>query len=157
MPSGQRPRPVEVRAWLNDATDVRSNFVNSPRLCCRLTAKTGRETEMPMIRATNLRRAPADHFEPDDKVDPKAQRQLRGQLEQIDYIAYAANRKVLSTAIGRADAQRFERLARASALARTQWVTAALAATEGGHTPTNGEIEKLAHARAAYEELTEVY
>ena len=72
-------------------------------------------------------------------------------------MAYAANRKVLSTAIGRADAQKFERLAQTAALARTQWVAAALKATEASHTPTNQEIEKLAQLRTAYEELTEVY
>ena len=63
-----------------------------------------------MSRAT-MRRMPADHFEPDGDVDAKAQRQLRGHLEQIDYIAYAANRSFLNTALGRADAEKFERVA----------------------------------------------
>jgi len=108
-------------------------------------------------RATGRSRIIADHFEPDDEVDPKAQRQLRGQLEQIDYMAYAANRKVLSTALGRADAQRFERLALATAVARTQWVAAAMAATEASPSLTREQVETIAHLRMAYEELTEAY
>jgi len=104
-----------------------------------------------------MRRVPADHFEPDGDVDAKAQRQLRGHLEQIDYIAYSANRSFLSTALGRADAEKFERVARATALARTQWVAAALTATDGGRAPSLEQIDKLAQARMAYEELTAVY
>jgi hypothetical protein len=104
-----------------------------------------------------MRRVPADHFEPDGDVDAKAQRQLRGQLEQIDYIAYTANRSFLSTALGRADAEKFERVARATALARTQWVAAALTATDGDRAPSQEQIHKLTHLRVAYEELTEVY
>ena len=104
-----------------------------------------------------MRRVPADHFEPDGGVDAKAQRQLRGQLEQIDFIAYQANRSFLSTALGRADAEKFERVARAAALARTQWVAAALTATDGGRAPSQEQIDKLGQMRAAYFELTEVY
>jgi len=110
-----------------------------------------------MSRAAGLWRSPADHFEPDDDVDPKTQRQLRGQLEQIDYTAYAANRKVLTAALGRAEAQKFERLALAAAAARTQWVAASLAITEGGLLPTREQIVRLAEFRMAYEELTEAY
>ena len=110
-----------------------------------------------MSRAAGLWRSPADHFEPDDHVDPKAQRQLRGQLEQIDYTAYAANKKVLTAALGRAEATKFERLALATAAARTQWVATALSITEGGLPPSREEIERLAQFRMAYEELTEGY
>lgn len=112
---------------------------------------------MPISRATSLWRSTTDHFEPDDDVDPKAQRQLRGQLEQIDYAAYAANKKVLGGAIGKAEVQQFERVALATAVARTQWVAAALAATERGHALTRDQVEHLAHLRMAYEELSEVY
>lgn len=112
---------------------------------------------MPISRSSGLWRSSGDHFEPDDDVDPKAQRQLRGQLEQIDYAAYAANKKVLGGAITRADAQQFDRLALATAVARTQWVAAALAATERGHALTRDQVEHLTHLRTAYEELTEVY
>jgi hypothetical protein len=112
---------------------------------------------MPISRATSLWRSAADHFEPDDDVDPKAQRQLRGQLEQIDYAAYAANKKVLGGAIGKAEVQQFERLALATAVARTQWVAASLAVTEKGHALTRDQVEHLAHLRTAYEELSAVY
>lgn len=102
-------------------------------------------------------RAASDHFEPDAEVDPKVQRQLRGHLEQIDLAAYAANRKVLSATLGSADAERFRRLASAAALARTRWVVAALAMTEGVEAPSREQIAGLAHLRATYEELTGAY
>ena len=102
-------------------------------------------------------RAVSDHFEPDDEVDPKVQRQLRGHLEQIDLAAYAANKKVLSATLGAADAERFQRLASATALARTRWVVAALAMTEGAEAPTREQIAGLAHLRATSEELTGAY
>lgn len=102
-------------------------------------------------------RAVSDHFEPDDEVDPKVQRQLRGHLEQIDLAAYAANKKVLSATLGAADAERFQRLASATALARTRWVVAALAMTESHEAPTREQVAGLAHLRATYEELTGAY
>jgi hypothetical protein len=106
---------------------------------------------------TRSRRLVGDHFEPDEPGDPKAQRQLRGHLEQIDYAAYAANRKVMGAALGHGDAQKFERLALATAYARARWVATALALTEGGRPPTAEDAQKLATLRHAYEELTEVY
>lgn len=112
---------------------------------------------MPLGRLKGLWSRAPDHFEPDEDVDPQAQRKLRGYLDQIDYTAYAANRRVLGKTLVRADAEKFERLGRAAALARTQWVAEALNATEGGHMPTRDQIEKLAQLRAAYNELTEVY
>ena len=54
------------------------------------------------------RKTVGDHFEPDEG-DPKAQRQLRGHLEQIDYTAYASNRQVMSAALGHVDAPKFQR------------------------------------------------
>jgi hypothetical protein len=102
-------------------------------------------------------RAVSDHFEPDDEVDPKVQRQLRGHLEQIDLTAYAANKKVLNAALGSADAEHFRRLASAAALARTRWVVAALSMTEGREAPTREQVAGLAHLRATYEELTGAY
>jgi hypothetical protein len=112
---------------------------------------------MSTTRTTSLRRTVHDHFEPDDAADPKAQRQLRGQLEQIDYTAYDANRKVLSATLSDVDVQKFQRLALATAQCRARWVAAALAATEGAAVPTPDQIQKLAQLRCAYEELAEVY
>jgi hypothetical protein len=108
-------------------------------------------------RMTNSRRAVVDHFEPDDAIDPKAQRQLRGQLEQIDYTAYAANKEVLAVVVGRADATKFAHLGLATAQARARWVALALAATEGGKAPGPHHIEEIGRLRTAYEELSEAY
>jgi hypothetical protein len=106
---------------------------------------------------TRSRRLVADHFEPGEDVDAKAQRQLRGHLEQIDYTAYAANRKVMSAALGGAETQQFERLALATAYARAKWVATALAVTDRGAPPSNADVETLANLRRGYEELSEAY
>lgn len=98
-----------------------------------------------------------DHFEPDEAVDPKAQRQLRGHLEQIDYAAYAANRTVMSATLRRADMQKFEKLGIAAAQARARWIATALAVTEATPAPSAAQIEEMSHLRTAYEELTMAY
>jgi hypothetical protein len=110
-----------------------------------------------MSKLIGTRRAPSDHFEPDDDVDPKAQRSLRGHLEQIDYAAYAANKKTLSATLGAIEGPRVQKLASAAALARTRWVVAALAISESGEAPTREQVTGLAHLRATYEELTGAY
>ncbi|WP_293907622.1 hypothetical protein [Phenylobacterium sp.] len=112
---------------------------------------------MSMTRTNSVRRTGGDYFEPDDAVDPKAHRHLRGLLEQIDYTAYTANRQVLAGALGDADAQKFQRLATATAVARARWVATALAATDGGRPPSRAQIDEIARERMAYEELTEAY
>lgn len=111
---------------------------------------------MPMSRVIASRR-PSDHFEPDEDVDPKVQRQLRGHLEQIDYAAYAANRRIMSSTLANLGAEKFQSLASAVALARVRWVVAGLALTEGGGIPTPHQITELANLRSGYEELAEVY
>ena len=102
-------------------------------------------------------RRTSDHFEPDEDVDPKVQRQLRGQLEQIDYTAYAANRKVLSATLSSVDLEQFQRLAAATTLARTRWVAAALVASETPQGPTSEQTRALTQLRTAYEELAHAY
>ncbi len=102
-------------------------------------------------------RSGGEHFEPDEAADPKAQRQLRGQLEEIDFAAYAANRKVLAAALGELDVSKFQRLGLAAAQARAGWIATALVATEGGQAPSHEEIERLARLRRTFEELTEAY
>jgi hypothetical protein len=111
---------------------------------------------MSTSRTSSVRRS-SEHFEPDDGGDPHAQRRLRGQLEQIDFTAYVANKEVIGQVIGQTDAQKFQRLGVAAAQARGRWVAAALAATETGHPPSPDEVERLARMRMVYEELTEVY
>lgn len=103
------------------------------------------------------RRTPSDHFEPDEDIDPKAQRHLRGALEQIDYAAYAANRKILSGTLGALGAEQVQKLASAAALARTRWVVAALTISESGEAPSREQVTGLAHLRATYEELVGAY
>ena len=105
---------------------------------------------------TVLTRVVGDHFEPDDAMDPKAQRALRGQLEQIDYTAYAANKKV-GAALGGFETQKFERLGLVTAMARARWVAAGVAMGETNQIPSASGIEQLAQLRTAYEELAEVY
>ncbi len=112
--------------------------------------------EQAMSKVSGIWRSGGDHFEPDEEVDAKVQRQLRGHLEQIDYTAYVANRTSVR-ALGRADSQKFERLARSAALARTRWMAAALAACDGDHPPSAEQLEQIAQHRKAFEELTEVY
>lgn len=108
-------------------------------------------------RILSFRRTAGDHFEPDDAMDPKTQRHLRGNLEQIDYTAYAANREVLGAALGPTGPEAFQRMALVAAQARAKWAAAAIAATEGGRMPAPEQIAELSRLRAAYEELTEVY
>lgn len=105
---------------------------------------------------TNSRRTVGDHFEPEDK-DPKAQRALRGHLEQIDYLAYDANRTVLGATLSTVDAKKFERVALATAQARARWVATGIAMTEPGRAPSPDQAEELTRLRAVYEELAAVY
>jgi hypothetical protein len=111
---------------------------------------------MSVTRTSSVRRS-SDHFEPEAALDPQAQRRLRGQIEQIDYTAYASNREVIGQVLGHADAAKFQKLAVAAALARAQWVAQALALTETPHPLSAEQSAKLAGMRATYEELTQAY
>src|SRR4051794_13764149 len=110
---------------------------------------------MSTTRTSNTRRL--DHFEPEDSDDPQVQKRRRGQLEQIDYSAYAANREVLGHMLGTADAAAFQRLAVAAAHARGMWLSEAVRLSHALHGLPPAEIVKLAQLRTAYEELTEAY
>ncbi|MDX5394244.1 MAG: hypothetical protein LPJ86_10515 [Caulobacteraceae bacterium] len=106
---------------------------------------------------SSYRRSVSDHFEPQDHLDPAAQRRLRGQLEQIDYTAFISNREVLANKVGPLDASRFQRLAVAAAHARAAWAAEALALSDQPHGPTAEQISHLAQTRAAFMELSEAY
>ncbi len=108
-------------------------------------------------RLSGFRRHAQDHFEPQDDADPAAQRRLRGQLEQIDWTAFASNREVIGAVLGTADAAKFQRLAVAAAHARALWVKAALHLTENGSGLDPRDTAALAQLRQNYEELTEAY
>lgn len=106
---------------------------------------------------SSFKRSSSDHFQPEESLDPHAQRALRGSLEQIDYIAYLSNREIVGHALSSVDAGKFQRLAVAAANARARWAAQALAITEGGHLPNAEQVDSLARARTAYEELTCAY
>ena len=112
---------------------------------------------MASIRTSSYGRSGNDHFEPQEVTDPAAQRKLRGQLEQIDYTAFASNREVIAQTLGQADARKFQRLSVAAAHARAQWVNEALSMTESARALTPEQVEKLGQLRARFHELTEVY
>jgi len=105
---------------------------------------------------TSSRRS-MDHFEPQDDLDPQAQRRLRGNLEKIDYTAFASNREVIGSTLSRATAEQFQHLALAAAHARAQWVREALAQTEHTHLPSADAIDRIAALRTKFEELSAAY
>jgi hypothetical protein len=112
---------------------------------------------MASIIAANYRRSALDHFEPEGDTDPQAQRRLRGQLEQIDYTAYAANREVLAQTLGVTGLARFQHLALAASAARARWVKEALGLAALGQSLSAEQTAQLTALRTAYEELTEAY
>lgn len=111
---------------------------------------------MSVTRTSSFRR-PNDHFEPEDQSDPHAQRRMRGLLDHIDYTAFAANKAVISQALGAGDAKKFQRMAVAAAAARATWVAQALAVSAAGGKMTPQDLSQLTHLRHTFEELTEAY
>jgi len=106
---------------------------------------------------TSMMRSALDHFEPQETTDPAAQRKLRGQLEQIDYAAFAANKEAIARVIGQASASQFQRLAVAAAQARAHWAAEALALADAGHIPTPAEVARLNELHEAYDAVAEAY
>lgn len=111
---------------------------------------------MSSIVTSNVRRA-NDHFEPEADLDPQAQRRLRGQLEKIDYTAFASNKEVIGAVLGKADGEAFQKMALACAQARAAWIKEAIAQTAHSHRPGPEAISRLAQMRQAYEELAAAY
>jgi predicted transcriptional regulator len=112
---------------------------------------------MSIISTSTAYRGALDHFEPENALDPVAQRRLRGHLEQIDYTTYAANQAVLKQSPGALDLAAFQRLAVAAALARALWVKTAMEIADAGGAPTRQQVATLADHRAAFEEMREAY
>jgi hypothetical protein len=112
-----------------------------------------------MSPTTNYRtlRSGSEHFEPSEINDPKAQRQLHAKLEQIDYTAYAANRKGITESLGEVETGKFEKLAAAAAKARCQWIAAALVVSSETSQPSVEQIRNLSELRTMYDELTQAY
>jgi hypothetical protein len=110
---------------------------------------------MSTIRTNSVRRANFDHFEPEID-DPQLQKRLRGLMELVDYTAFAANREAIGNQVGVLDTPRVQRMAVACANARAHWVKTALRLSESAR-PTDDQIEELARARHAFEELIAAY
>ena len=106
---------------------------------------------------SHSRRIALDHFEPEENLDPQAQRRLRGQLEQIDYTAFACNREVMKAMIGKVDFDRMQRLALKTAQARGRWAAKALSLSDGGAEPGAEDVAELGRLRDAFHELGEAY
>ena len=102
-------------------------------------------------------RSGSEHFEPSEINDPKAQRQLHAKLEQIDYTAYAANRKEIAERLGDVDTGQFKKLAAVAARARCQWIAEALLVSSETNQPSVEQIRRLSELRTMYDELTPAY
>jgi hypothetical protein len=109
---------------------------------------------MPSYTSSALR---GGHFVPETSTDPVAQRKLRGQLESIDYTAFASNREIVGHTIGHVDSSAFQRMAVACAAARARWVKEAMIIAAESPTPAPERIRKLAEMRQAFEELSAAY
>lgn len=110
---------------------------------------------MPTKMTSSIRRH-SDHFEPQD-TDPHEQRRLRGQLEQIDYAAYIANKEVIGHALTGVDAASLQKLAVMTATARAKWVAESLRLAHSGSAVTPDQVARLSAARTAFDELAEAY
>ena len=106
---------------------------------------------------SSYRRAVQDHFEPENDLDPAAQRRLHGKLEQIDYTTFASNKGVIAAKLGRVDAKAFQGLAVAAAEARARWVHAGLEISKKPQAVAPEQIADLAALKLAYQELADVY
>jgi len=105
---------------------------------------------------TSSVRRHSDHFEPQD-TDPHEQRRLRGQLEQIDYAAYVANKELIAHALKGLDAASLQKLAVLTAGARAKWAAEALRLAHSGSPVTEDQVARLSAARTAFDELAESY
>ncbi len=108
------------------------------------------------IKMTSSVRRYSDHFEPQD-TDPQEQRRLRGQLEQIDYAAYIANKEVVGQSLSGLDAASLQKLAVLTATARAKWAAEALRLAHSGSPVTPDQTARLTAARTAFEDLVEAY
>jgi hypothetical protein len=106
---------------------------------------------------SGFRRPVTDHFEPQDSLSLQDQKRLRGQLEHIDYTAFASNKEMIAQIVGTADAEKFAHLAVAVARARAEWVAEALGSAAGGRSPSEDQVARLRRLRMTFEELSEAY
>ena len=106
---------------------------------------------------SSYKRPSFDHFEPQDDLSPTDQKRLRGQLEQIDVMAFASNKALIGQVLDHTDADKFQYLAVAAAQARADWIAEALTIAQAGRKPVRDQIEHLHDLRVAFEELAEAY
>ncbi len=109
-----------------------------------------------MTTSANYRRA-FDHFEPEHSLDPSETRRLRGSLEQIDYMAFAANEGALHIGIGKVGLASMRSLAISAANARLLWLGSALQLAAAGKALDREQIASLTDRRLAFEELRAAY
>lgn len=95
----------------------------------------------------------ADVYEAPEMLDHHAQIRLKGNLQQIDYSIFAANREVFHRAIPELDRQTMIRYAVVVAEHRAAYVTKGLSLSNGAHVPTDEEIAELGKLRCRYEEM----
>jgi hypothetical protein len=106
---------------------------------------------------SSFKRSAGDHFEPASDLDPQAHRRLRGQLEQIDYTAFASNQAVIGQLLRHVDGAQLQQMAVATARARSRWVARGLELSETGRELSTTEVADLTRLRQAYEELRDAY
>jgi hypothetical protein len=98
-----------------------------------------------------------EHFQPDAGTDHKAQRQIHGNLETVDYLAYEANRLTLRARMPSVTEVQLKKMANAAAEARCEWVSMAVIFAEQSIVLNEEQTKKLTSLRMAYDELTEAY
>ncbi len=92
-------------------------------------------------------------YEAPEMLDHHAQMRLKGNLQQIDYSIFAANREVFHKVVPELDQQTMIRFAVVVSELRAAYVSRALALSASGHPPTEQEIGELALARQRFEEM----
>ena len=98
-----------------------------------------------------------EHFQPDAGADHKAQRQIHGNVETVEYLAYEATRSTLGARMPSVTEVQLKKLANAAAEARRQWVSTAVLFAEQSIALNEDQTKKLTLLRMAYDELTEAY
>jgi hypothetical protein len=92
-------------------------------------------------------------YEAPEMMDHHAQMRLKGNLQQIDYGIFAANREVFQKKIPELDQATMIRFAVVVSEERAAFVAQGLALARAGHTPSDADIAELARLRQRYEEM----
>ena len=90
-------------------------------------------------------------------LDPKARKELKSALRQMDLAVYAANQEIIGRVLPDLGQKEVVRFATVVAERRAQYVKEALRLTQITREPTTGEIATLANLRNGYEELAHAF